>query len=167
MSLTEAMEEAYAANPHGESVIETVELNHPTFDEPVRVASGVDDDITLPLELGGEPVLFKAIGFSAVLPGASEDEPTPMKLRVNDANGVLTPYLKAAVGSTWPIEVTYRAYTTTELTRPGDVIGRLFLSDVDQDASGAEGALTFQEIELQAFPLATYDQTYYPMLQNP
>ena len=31
MSLTAAMQEAYAANPAGVSVIETIELNHVTF----------------------------------------------------------------------------------------------------------------------------------------
>ncbi len=167
MSVTAAMEEAYAANPHGESVIETIELNHVAFDEPLRVASGVDEDIALPLTLGGTPVTFRAMPLQAVLPGQGEDGPTPMKLRIADINGVLTPYLEAAVQATGAIEVTYRAYTTSDLSQPGDVIGRLYLSAVDQDGGGAEGTVTFQEIELQAFPLKTYDEQYYPMLQNP
>lgn len=167
MTLTAAMEEAYASNPHGEVVIETLELNHVTFAEPVRVASGVDDDISLPPALLASPVLFKAMAFEAVMPGDSEDGPTPARIRIKDPLGVITPYLDAAISSTQPIEITWRAYTTRDLTQPGDEWSRIFLSRVEQDAIGVEGTLNFQEIDTQAFPLATYDETYYPALQNP
>ena len=166
MTLTAAMEEAYASNPHEETLIETIELDHVSFAEPVRVANGVDEDVSLPLVLSGPSVLFRAIPFMAILPGQSEDGPTPMRLRIKDTQGVITPYLEAAVLATGPIEVTYRAYTTGDLTQPGDVIGGMFLSDVEQDPEGAEGQVTFQEIEMQAFPLEIYDEDYYPLLQD-
>lgn len=166
MSLTEAMEEAYAANPAGDVIIETIELNHITFDEPVRVANGIEEDIELPTELDGDPVLFRALPVSVVLPGVTEDGPTGMKLRINDPNGELVQYLDAAVLSTDPIEITYRVYTTGDLTQPGDVITGLFLFDVDHDAQAAEGQVGFKEIELQAFPLATFNATDYPALAN-
>jgi hypothetical protein len=167
MSLTNAMEEAYAANTHENVILETIELDHVTFDTPARFVSGVDAAIDLPLTLGGDPVTFTPVSFSAVLPGDGEGGPTPMRLRVSDVTGQLTPYLELAVGSTTPIEITYRAYTTGDLTQPGDVISRLYLSEVEQNADGVEGSISFQEIELQAFPLATYDEEFYPMLQNP
>lgn len=166
MSLTEAMEEAYAANPAGEVVIETIELDHATFDDPVRIATGVEEDIDLPLTLGGDPVTFKALQISVILPGVTADGPTPMRLRVDNVSSFLLPYLRSAIQSTTPITLTYRAYTTTDLTQPGDVISGLELRDVSLSATSAESTVGFREIELQAFPLSTYSQDDYPALQG-
>lgn len=166
MSLTEAAEEAYAANQSGEGFIEVIKLDHVSFDEPVYAGNGIEEDTELPMELGGTPVLVRALPISVVLPGMTEDGPTPLKLRVEDPNGVLTPYLEAAVQSTGAIEITYYVFTTADLTQPGDVVSGLFLTAVDQDASGAEGTVNYREIELQLFPLDTYDAENFPALQN-
>lgn len=166
MTLTAAMQEAYAANPAGEIVIETLELDHVTFDRPIRIASNVEEDVSLPLTAGGSPVLFKALAVSVTLPGVSEDGPTPMRIRIDNVSGYLLPYLRAAIQSTSPIGVTYRAYTSIDLTAPGDVIDGLQLRSVDLTATSAEAAVGFREIEMEAFPRRTYDSTYYPALQN-
>ena len=166
MSVTDAIAEAYASQPAGEKTIETLEFNHVTFDAPVRVATGGLENIDLPLVLGGDPVTFLATQISVTLPGATADGPTPMKISVDNVASLLLPYLRAAVGATDPIAVTYRAYTSLDLTQPGEVIGDLELRDVDLTAASAEGSVGFREIELQAFPLATYDEQYYPALQN-
>jgi hypothetical protein len=166
MSVTAAMEEAYAANPRGEAVIETLELDHVTFAQPVYIATGVEDDISLPPALGATAVAFKALQISVTPPGVSADGPTPMKVRIDNVSSFLLPYLRGAVASTEPITVTYRAYTTTDLTQPGEVFSGLELRDVSLNAVSAEGAVGFKEIELQAFPLATYDEQYFPALQN-
>lgn len=166
MTLSAAMEEAYAANPHDVAIIETIELDNAAWAAPVLVARGVDDDTLLPLALGETPLLHVAIPFTVILPGQGEDGLTPMKLRINDVDGVLTPYLEEASLGSEPISITYRAYRSDDLTEPGDVISGLFLSNVDQDPAGAEGTVSFQEIELQAFPLSTYDETFYPALQT-
>lgn len=166
MSLTDAMQEAYAANDHSYVIIETIQLDHITFDSPVRLARNIDEDIMLPLTSGGGAVLFTALPFSAILPGQGPEGPSAMSLKISDVNGALTPYLELAVQSTTPIEITYRSYTTADLSEPGDVIDGLFLNEVQQTAEGVTGSINFQEIELQAFPLATYDEEYYPTLQS-
>ena len=160
------MAEAYAANPAGVSVIETVELNHVAFAEPVRVATGVQNDISLPLTLGGSVVLFKALQISVTLPGVSEDGPTPMRLRIDNVSSFLLPYIRDAVQSSEPIALIYRAYASDDLTQPGDVVSAMELRDVSLSAVNAEATVALKEIELQAFPLATYDEQLYPALQN-
>ena len=167
MTMSAAIEEAYASNTGAEVPIETIELDHVTFSTPAYFVTNVPDDMSLPLVLGGDPVVFKALPFTAILPGMTETGPTPMKLRVKDLDGVLTPYLNLAVQATEAIQLTYRVYSSEDLTQPGDVIEGLTLNDVDQDGTGAEGTVGFKEIELQAFPLASYDEQYYPNLQNP
>ena len=166
VSLTAAMTEAYAANPAGVSVIETIELNHVTFAEPVRIATGVQEDISLPLTLGGAAALFRALQISVTLPGVSEDGPTPMRLRIDNVSSFLLPYIRDAVQSTEPIALTYRAYASDDLTQPGDVVTAMELRDVSLSAVSAEATVALKEIELQAFPLATYDEDLYPALQN-
>jgi hypothetical protein len=179
MSVADAIQEAYAANPHGEKVYETIELDHVTFASPAYFITGVEDpktgevgydDVELPVFIGEPPVLalvmFKAVPLSIVRGGTTEDGPTGWKLRVGDPNGILTPYLEDAVQSTSPIKVTYRSYTTLDLSAPAEVISGLELRDVEQNAQGSEGSIGFKEIEMQAFPLATYDEEFFPTLQN-
>ncbi|EJW12729.1 Transcriptional regulator [Rhodovulum sp. PH10] len=160
------MQEAYAANPAGEVVIETLELDHVGFAEPVRIASNVEDDVLLPLVAGGDPVTFRALAVAVTLPGVSEDGPTPMRVRIDNVSGLLLPYLRAAIQSTAPISVVYRAYTSADLTGPGDVIDGLQLRSVDLTATTAEGEVSFREVAMEAFPRATYDGTFYPALSN-
>lgn len=166
MSLTAAIEEAYAANPAGEVVFETLELDHITFVAPIRVVVNHTDDLDLPLTLGGTPVTFTACGAAVTRPGIDDDGPTPMRIRIDNVSQLLQPYLRDAIAATNPITVTYRAYSSTDLTQPGEVIGGLEIRDVSLTATAAEGSVSFRQIELQAFPLRTYDQEYYPALMG-
>lgn len=167
MSLTQAIEETYAANPAGDTIIETIELNHVTFIEPARIAVGVESDISLPTVLSGAAVVFKAIPVRVTLPGIGDDGATPMKIAIANASNFLIPYLRLAKNSTEPITVTYRAYTTRDLTQPGQVLSGFRLGSVNLDPQWAEASVVLKEIEMQAYPLATYDEQYYPALQNP
>lgn len=160
------MAEAYASAPRQHTILETLELRHPAFTTPVRVVTGVGEDQTLPLGSGQGSAIFTAMDISVTPPGFSEDGPGQAKLRIDNVSGLLLPYLRDAVASTQPITVTYRAYTTADLSQPGDVITDLELREVTLTATAAEGTLSFKEIETQAFPLRTYDLESYPALQN-
>lgn len=165
-TLTDAMTEAYAANASSDRVYETMELNHITFDQPIRVVTGVDSDMVFPIIPNGPGVTFIACALTLVLPGMTEDGPTQAQVTLDNVSAMLNDPLNAAVASDQPVYAIYRAYTTADLTQPGDIIGGLELWNVDLDASSATGTLRFRELELQAFPLATYDQDYYPAIQD-
>jgi hypothetical protein len=107
-----------------------------------------------------------ACQVSITLPGVGQDGPTPAKVSIDNVSNLLLPYLRDAVQANSPISVVYRAYTSADMTQPGDVVDGLELWDVDLTAVSAEGTLKFRELELQAFPLSTYDQSYYPALQD-
>lgn len=166
MSLTVAMQEAYASAPRQHTILETLELDHPAFSSPVRVVTGVGEDQTLPLGGGKGSATFVAMDIGVTLPGFSDDGPSQAKLRIDNVSGLLLPYLRDAVASTQPISITFRAYTTADISQPGDVISDLELREVTLTATAAEGTLSFREIETQAFPLRTYDLESYPALQN-
>lgn len=166
MSLTEAIKLAYAANPAGETIIETIELDHVTFAAPIRVACNVHEDIDLPPADGEPAVTFTALGVDVTLTGVDDDGPTEMRVRMDLVQELLLPYLEDAVAATAPFEVTYRAYTSLDLSKPGDVISGLQLKMATLTATSAEATVTYPEIETQAFPLRTYDATSYPALTN-
>ncbi len=167
MSLSAALELAYAANAKGAPPIETLELDNATFAAPARIAvSGVVADVSLPLVLNGTAVLFIWCPTTVTLPGVSEDGPSPMKIRVNNITKVLLPYLRLAKQSTLPITVTYRVYAASDLTQPGQVLSGFRLRVASMDPYSVEATVHLKEIELQAFPLPIYDEYYYPTLQS-
>lgn len=164
MSQTDVIKEAYArARP--DTVYETIELDHPSFAEPLRIITGWDEGMILPIG-GGQFGTFQACQVGVTLPGVDKDGPTPAKITIDNVSDKIRPYLQDAILSSLPITLTYRAYASSDMTQPGDVIGDLELWDVDLTATSAEGTLKYKELELQAFPLATYDTTYYPALQD-
>jgi len=166
MSLSEALVEAYANAPADEIVIETLEIDHPTFDAPIRIATGIEEDIDLPLAENGQEVTHKALQVIVIPPGVTEDGPTPMRVRIDNISLFLLPHLRDALQGTAPLSVVYRAYTTSDLSKPGEVIGGLQLRSVTMTAAWVEGTVGFREIERQAFPLRTYDEEFYPTLQQ-
>ncbi len=164
MTMTDTMAEAYAAWKPDVDIVETLEMDHPAFAEPVRIVTGVSDDLTLYVPGIGD-TLFRACAVDITLPGETEDGPTQAKVRVDNVSGMLRGYLKDAVQAGEAIKVTYRSYILGEV-QPGEVIDGMELWSVSLSATSAEGTLKFRELELQAFPLATYDQQYYPALQG-
>lgn len=162
--LEEEIEEALASAPAGEAEIYTVQLDHASFAEPIRAARW-PEDISLPPNFGDAPVLFKAIPFTIVPGSEGPDGPKPWRLSIGNP-AFLVPYLRAAAASSSPFQVTFRAYTTTDLTQPGDIVDGLILRQVDLSVTEAEAALDTPAIEDQAFPLRVYDATLYPTLQN-
>lgn len=159
------MQEAYAAVDHDGVIYDTLEIDHPAFDAPIYVIAGVEADITLPLETGSS-VSFIATAFEFSPPGTSDSGPTPAKVKIDNVAGLMAPYFDQAVLSGAPISVTYRSYTTKDLSGPGDVVGGLTLRQATLSPTSAEGELRFEEIDLQAFPRRTYDQDKYPSVHN-
>ncbi|RAI44700.1 DUF1833 family protein [Rhodoplanes roseus] len=166
MPLTDAIAEAYAAVPAGEVCHETLELDHVTLAEPIRVLCNGQDDIDLPLVLGGTPVTFTALGVSVIPPGVDDDGPTPMRVRLDLAADLLMGPLLAATAATEPFAVTWRVYTSADLTQPGEVISGLQLRVATLTATAAEATVSLPQVETQAFTLRTYDRESYPALAN-
>lgn len=164
--LTTEIRIAYQSQPVGVTEIETLEWNHPAFESPVYIACGIEDDIMLPLTHGGEPVLFKAVSVQILLPNHTAEGFTPFRIVADNVGNFLRPHIKAASVGSYPITLTYRSYVTSDLTKPGEVIPGLEMRGVSLNAIAASGTLSFKEIELHAYPLATYDEEFYPAAQG-
>lgn len=166
-SLTDAIAEAYASVSTGVDYYETVELDHPLWVDPLRLISGYKGGTTinLPPALGDTPVAFTTAGMQITLPSDGPDGPSGMKLIIMAATADIVPHLRLAAEGMDPITVVYRQYVTTQLDRPGEVVDGVDIKEVATDGSSASADMVFEEIETQAFPLPTYDDTYYPALQ--
>lgn len=165
MSLSDAIKEAYADPSVDDVIIDTLELDHPTFATPVRIVANVENDMTLALENGRGNVLFQACGVSIQLQGFDDDGPTQGQLRIDNVSNLLVPYLKDAVKAGSPLTVVYRGYTSSDLSGPGEVRGGLLLSRVSLNPTSATGTLEpASKADRQAFPRLTYALGKYPAL---
>ena len=105
MSVTAALNETYQNEPAGEEVIETIELDHITFSDPIRIATGVDDDAPGDFQLRSEPnpcVQRATLHFDLPAPGR-------VTLCLYDVNGRRVAMLLDGSRSAGRHEVTWRA----------------------------------------------------------
>lgn len=160
----QARDEAYASAPADQVIAHMIELQHPTFPEPLRFITSVEERTAVLLENGGA-VYCEATAFDLVPPGFEDGGPTPARLRVDGVASKLYPVLKQATAG-GVIKVIYRAYLLPDVDHVVDLIEGLELKKVSLTATVAEGELSFAEIGTQAFPRRTYDLENYPALWN-
>lgn len=167
MALSTALTEAYAAIDVSGDVHHTLEFDHPTFDAPLRFVQG--DRVpgvyeTLNLPTAGNPATpFTVVSFDFTLPGQEEGGVTKAKIRIDNVSQLLQGVLREAISSDYPFTVVYRAYSTNDLNNP-EVYSGLKMRSVSLSAISAEGDLSYEEIEMQAFPRQTYSLDKFPAL---
>jgi hypothetical protein len=120
MSLTPAIREAYASCPVTMAELSTIEINHPTWSSPVRL---VRDRIDLVATIEtGPTVTFLAYPFDFSLPKKGEGR-QELTITIDNAGRLLMDAIEALdLSVDQPVSVTYRAYLSTDLTRPGQRI---------------------------------------------
>jgi hypothetical protein len=166
MTLAAALVEAYAVADNSGDILDTLELDHPTFPAPLRFVNGVPikdlyETVNLPVVPGGPAVPFTVVPFSFTRPSFDEGGASKAKLRVDNVSRALQEPLDEAVASDQPLTVIYRNYSTNDDDNP-EVISGLRMSNVALSALSAEGELSYEEIEMKAFPGETYSFDQYP-----
>lgn len=179
MSLSAAIEEAYASGDEFGVTLTTCEITHPGLDEPLYCVTGFDAPgeagdavLYLPLEEGGPPVLHQLIGFTFVRGGADADGPTDGKVSIDNVSGMLYPHLKAMLGYSEAAKVTFRQYQVLpghldEVTGPDEIIEDMQLSNVSLNETTASGDLSWPDGRRQNVPtgeFAFFDRDTYPAL---
>ena len=168
MTLAAALQEAYANVDVDGDLWETLELDHVTLSAPERFVRGtflkdVFETKDFPVVPGGPAVTFKVVDFSCELPGQEDGTPGKARIRIDNVSLVLRNALREAKNSDQPIRVTYRAYSSKDPDHP-EVYDGLKLRTVNVTALSCTGDLSYDEIELKAFPGKTYDLDSYPAL---
>jgi hypothetical protein len=179
MTLSAAIEEAYASGDEEGVTLSAFQIDHPSFDEPLYGVRGFDDApndpdfyVMLPIEPGGEKIRHKPCGFSLTPPGSDNDGPTDGKVTVDAVSMHLYPYLKDALGYGEPITITFRQYQILpdglgDVTAPDEEIAGLQLSNVTLTATSAEGTVAWpdgRKFNVPTGPDAFFDRESYPAL---
>ena len=162
--LTAAMEEAYASAPVGVGIVETLELSHPSLQDPIRVAAGVEEAIQARLTAGGTLATFQPCAFSFIPPAVSEGGIEPAEISIDAVGRLLIDALDTLVLGGVAISVTYRAYTSNNLNTPGEVWTGFRIRKISTDGRTTRAEVEFDDISTTAFPRAIYDQTTFPGL---
>ena len=127
-----AIEEAYASAPQDIIILETLEVNHESFDEPIRIVRWpvTADNLTkftLRLEEtapvnAGELVEFIGAPFELVRPEKDSNNPGTFTIRIDGIDDHLDEYMKNAAIDGGIITATFREYVQGRETEgPGTV----------------------------------------------
>lgn len=167
MTISAAMAEAYASNDVKADLLLTIEIDHITLAEPLRFIQGtriphIYETVSLPVP-GNPAAVFTVVDFTWQRPGVEEGGTTKARLRIDNVSQSIQTALRAAIASDKPFEVTYREYLTSDPNNP-EIYDGLRMSTVSVTALSASGDLSYEEIEMKAFPRRTYDLATYPSL---
>lgn len=163
-TLSDAIQEAYASAPCDVVILHTIQLDHPSFDRPVRVVRD-HQNLTAFLENGDE-VEFIALPFDFTLPPESETGGVPeIMVSVDNVSRILTPYLDMAVQTLTPVTMTYRPYLSTDLTTPHmDPPLTLTLKNITVTPLRVTARATFSDLANRRFPGEDYSSINFPGL---
>lgn len=110
--MTPAEKEAYANADDTRVMLYTLELNHPSFTQPLRIVAD-NDPLTAEIETG-DTVEFTPFFFSIKRPPISEEPDPSLNITVDNVSGFMTPYLDIASRSGDSIHVVFRPFLIEE-----------------------------------------------------
>ncbi len=172
-SITDALKKAYATAPTDAVVYHTLELNHASFEAPIRLVQGFEG-ITATLEAdaphnGGEEVTFIPMFFEFDLPPVRAEEVPYMDVQIRDASRLVIQPLEDAQENPSAIQMIYRPYLSTDLSQP-QMSPPLILDfekiTVSTSESLCAGHATFNDFRNRAFPFKNYAPAEYPGLRR-
>ena len=151
------MLEANASCPPGDIEYCALELQHPSFDQPVYVVTNVADDMELGIEAGADPnqgqmVNHVACPFKAEYPEQREGQPPQCNVSIDNVSRELLPKIRAALGVRAYVKVTYREYLDSDLTEPAYGPVEFILSKVTVKAATLTGTIMVGNLQNKRFP---------------
>ena len=161
--LSAAIREAYASAGPG-VILDTLELSHPDFTEPVRVVLAYDD-LVATLEDEVTVATFKAFAFDITFPPMGDAAAAPeFVVRLDGVSREIIEQLDLAVESNEKITLLYRAYISTDLTAPQNTPKSLDLIYVRPDVFSVEARAALPNAANRPFPFEDYTARRFPGL---
>lgn len=174
-TLSQAWKEAAASAPIGEVMLHTLEFRHPNFIDEVgqpaaiRVVLGHEDlDARLEADASlnpGEYVTFIAFSFSMSLPETRISSSAELSIAMDNVSQEIEENLALATASPYKVEVTYRAYLSSDLSTPQNIPPMtMTLAGATATDQRVEARATFGDPANLKFPDVTYNTIDYPGL---
>lgn len=169
-TLSEAIKEAYASAPSDVVIINTIEIRHPAFEEPIRVVSDFVP-VTAMLEPnapvnGGEMVMFQAFAFELTLPEVMDRGVPELALRIDNVSREIIKNIELAMGLPDKLELTYRAFLSNDLAGGphNDPPLHLTITSIEADALAVDARASIADFVNKKFPNKEYDERQFPGL---
>lgn len=175
MSLEQALKEAYASAPTDSVIFDTLEVRHPAFvddaGQPTAIRTVIGyEDITAKLENdaplhAGEYVEFIAGAFRFKLPGFEEGKVPQLQISIDGVSREVVGHIETAITASTPIEVTYRPYLSTDLSKPQmSPPITMELAKVSVSGATVSGIASLSDVHNRAFPFEKYMASRFPGL---
>ena len=160
-TLSNAIKEAYASAPVDDIIYHTLEFDHPSFPNPVYVVQGFDDITTT----GTPATKWTAIPFDLKLPEVAPIGPPQLQLTVDNVSRELMQAIDLAAESGQQISVTYRAYLSTDLSKPqNDPPFTLKLINISVSPAQITATAALHNFANQKWPRRVYRDEQFPGL---
>lgn len=165
-TLTDAIAEAYASAPSNEPILDTLEIRHPDFTQPIRVVNDYQNfdaflEADAPLN-PGEEVTFISMRFEFIRPEISKSTSPEIEMALDNVSGDIAGYLDTACQSPDLIEVTYRPYLASDPTAPTmNPPMTLNVKSASASVFRVTARAGFGDFANLKFPSETYDDTRF------
>lgn len=170
IGLSEALKEAYASAPTDVVIINTIEIRHPAFTEPIRVVSDYAP-ISARLEPlapsnGGEVVTFQPFAFELTLPEVMDRGVPELSLKIDNVSREILENIELAMGIPDKLEVTYRAFLSNDLLSGphNEPPLHLDITAIEADALAISARASIADFVNRKFPSKEYDERQFPGL---
>ena len=169
-SLSDAIKEAYASAPSDVVIINTLELRHPAFDQPIRVALSYEP-VTARLEKSapvdaGVMVDFQPFTFELTLPEVTDTGVPDLTIRIDNVSREIMGNIELAVPEPQKLEVTYRAFMSNDLSYGphNDPLLHLNINWIEADAFSVQAKASIADFANKKFPGENYTDVNFPGL---
>lgn len=169
-TLSEALKEAYASADVSEVIVNTIEIRHPAFTEPIRVVSDFAPiearlETTAPSN-PNEIVTFQPFSFELTLPEVMDKGVPELELKIDNVSREILRNIELSMGLPDMLELTYRAYLSNDL-----LVGphnepplHLTIVSIEADAFAVVARASIANFVNKKFPSKEYDERQFPGL---
>lgn len=165
MTVTPQLQRIYASAPDKTAIWETLELRHPLF-ASTHFVTNTALPFTARIETG-QMIDFITLPFTAKLPGANPGGTQDLVLVIDNVDREIIDELeRASADPTQRISVTYRAFASDDLTRPGSDPIALSISDIAASTPRVEATATRTDVLNRRFPSVLYEVGLFPGLDR-
>lgn len=163
-ALSEAIKEAFAITPADDLIYHTLEIRQVGIQSTVYLVQAQQPLVAT--DETNTQVTYIPSGFAFSLPPSNEDGFQSLTIAIDNVNQEAMDFIKLATGNKVPVEVLYRPYLASDLTKPQMIPPLLlYLTDVSVDTTTVTGTCTFMDVVNKKFPSELYTRTRFPTLQ--
>jgi hypothetical protein len=169
-TISEAIAEAYASNPVGSVIWETMELWHPAWTDPLYI---VGDRLPLDARIeataernAGAAVTFVPWSFTFVPPDMSQQSLPQATIDIDNVSREIGRQLDLAILDGRPIKVIWRTYLSGRQMEGPEHLPpiKMELKTVNMSVMSIRATLGFRDLLNATFPSLEYDSDHFPGL---